>query len=257
MNALRNIQQEFLNYMLDDKFVDIIGRIESNLQCTADDRMALYGNAYVLRLKEALSTDYERLHSYLGDDLFENLQQNYIANYPSHHPSLRYFGQHMVDLVERIEPFNRLPEIAEIARIEKALLDSFDAADEPCVTLDYLAKIAPDTWPTLTLRFHRSVQLLPLQYNSFNIWKALADEQTPPQKTDSETTWILWRQDLVSRYRALDAAELAALTIVKSGGDFAEVCETLLEYYSEKETPQQAVIFLQQWITDKMVCECN
>ncbi len=257
MNALRNLQQDFLSYLLNESSVDVIGRIESNSQCMAGDRMALYGNAYVLRLKEALSTDYERLHIYLGDELFEKLQQNYITVYPSHHPSLRYFGQHMVDIVEQLEPFSQLPEVAEIARIEKAFLNSFDAADKQCVGLDYLAKIELEAWPVLTFRFHDSLQLLPQHHNSFQIWKALADGQTPPQRTDSKTTWIIWRQDLVSRYRALEAAELTALTIAMSGGDFAEVCEALLEHYSETETPQKAVMFLQQWINNQMVCEFN
>ena len=257
MNALRNLQQEFLSYLLNESSVGVIDRIESNSQCKAEGRMTLYSNAYVLRLKEALSTDYERLHIYLGDELFENLQQNYITTYPSHNPSLRYFGQYMVDLVEQLEPFSQLPEVAEITRIEKAFLESFDAADEQYVELGHLVKIEPDAWPALTLRFHDSLQLLPQHHNSFQIWKALADEQTPPQKTDSETTWIIWRQDLVSRYRALEAAELTALKIVIYGGDFAEVCEGLLKHFSETETPQKAVMFLQQWINDQMVCELN
>jgi len=217
--------------------------------------MSLYGNAYTLRLKEALTTDYERLHSYLGDELFETLMQHYIVSYPSHHPSLRYFSQHMVDLIERLEPFNQLPEVAEIARIEQAFADSFDAANCQSVTLDQLAELEPETWATLTLCFHGAVQLLPQRHNSFQIWQALSREEAPPLKTASDTTWLIWRQDLVSRYRALESAELAALTIALSAGSFADVCAALLEHFNEQETPQQAVGYLQQWINDQMVCE--
>ena len=91
MNTLRKLQQEFLGYLLDDSAVSIVERIESSPKHSAEQRMTYYGNAYNMRLKEALSTDYERLHSYLGDDLFETLMQHYIESYPSHHPSLRYF----------------------------------------------------------------------------------------------------------------------------------------------------------------------
>jgi len=255
MSALRKLQHEFLDYLLDDSVVDIVERIESTPRRSAVQRMALYGNAYRLRLKEALSTDYERLHSYLGDELFENLMQRYIDGYPSQHPSLRYFGQHVVELVEDIEPFNQHPEIAEIVRIEQAFANSFDAADCECVTLDQLTQLEPEEWAALTLRFHSAVQLLPQHYNSFQIWRALADEETPPQKTAGDTTWLIWRQDLVSRYRALESAELAALTIAMSAGSFADLCAALLEHFSEQETPQRAVGYLQQWINDQMVCE--
>ena len=257
MDALRKLQHEFLDYLLDDAELDIVERIESTPRRSAEQRMVFYGNAYVLRLKEALSTDYERLHSYLGDELFESLMLHYIERYPSHHPSLRYFGQHMVELVESLEPFKQLAEVGEITRIEQAFANSFDAADCQCVSLDQLAQLEPAAWATLTLRFHGAVQLLPQQYNSFQIWRALSNEQTPPQKAADETSWLIWRQDLVSRYRALQKAELAALTVAISGGSFADVCAVLLEHCSEQETPLKAVGYLQQWINDQMVCELN
>lgn len=257
MDALRKLQQEFLGYLLDDSTIGVVERIESTPRRSAEQRMALYGNAYELRLKEALSTDYERLHSYLGDDLFDSLMQQYIENYPSHHPSLRYFGQHMVELVEKLEPYKQLPEVAEITRIEQAFANSFDAADCQCVSLNQLAKLEPEAWATLTLRFHDAVQLLPQQQNSFQIWKALADEETPPQSTKCASTWLVWRQDLVSRYRALEPAELTALAVALSGGSFADLCEALLAHFSEQDTPQQAVAYLQQWINNQMVCELN
>ncbi len=255
MDALRKLQHEFLGYLLNNAAQGIVEHIESTPQHSAEQRMTFYGNAYVLRLKEALGIDYERLHSYLGDELFETLRVQYIESYPSHHPSLRYFGQHMVAMVEQLEPFKQLPEIAEITRIEQAFANSFDAANCPCVTLDQLAQLEPDAWATLTLRFHDAVQLLPQHSNSFQIWRALANAETPPQKTANETTWLIWRQDLVSRYRALESAEITALTLAISGASFADLCEALLEHFSEAETPQRAVSYLQQWINDQLMCE--
>lgn len=255
MNTLRKLQYEFLNYLQDDSTVDIVKRIESSQQCSARQRMSFYGNAYTLRLKEALSTDYERLHSYLGDELFDSLMQHYIDNYPSHHPSLRYFGKHMLELVERMEPFKSLTEVAEITRIEQAFANSFDAADCPCVSLDQLTQLSPDAWASLSLNFHAGVQLLPQQHNSFQIWQALANEETPPQKNADDTTWLIWRQDLVSHYRALECAELTALSVAMSTGNFADICEALLEHFSEQEVPLKAVGYLQQWINDQMVSE--
>lgn len=125
MNSLRKLQHEFQNYLLDDSEQIIIKRVESTPQRTAEQRLLFYGNAYTLRLKEALSSDYERLHSYLGDELFDTLMLQYIKHYPSQHPSLRYFGQHMVQLVKQLEPFKSLVEVAEIASIEQAFANSF------------------------------------------------------------------------------------------------------------------------------------
>lgn len=253
MDALRKLQHEFLGYLLDDSATAIVARVQSTTQRSAEQRLAFYGHGYGLRLKEALSTDYERLHSYLGDELFDSLMQQYIAAYPSHHTSLRYFGQHMPELVTQLEPFSLNPEIVEIARIEQAFADSFDAADSAIVRLEQLTQLTADVWPNLRLRFHAAVQLLPQQNNSFQIWRALASEATPPEVTADTTTWLIWRQDLVSRYRALEAAELAVLNAAIAGHSFADICEALLEHFDEDETPQRVVTYLQQWINDQMV----
>ena len=77
------------------------------------------------------------------------------------------------------------------------------------------------------MRFHDTAQLLLQHCNSFQIWRALANEETPPQKINSDSVWLIWRQDLVSLYRALENDECEALTIVMSGGNFADVCIAL------------------------------
>lgn len=255
MNSLHNLQREFLDYLLDDAELDILERMVSTQQCTATQRMQYYGNAYRLRLQEALSTDYERLHAYLGDELFESLIQQYVDRYPSQYPSLRDFGAHMVELVSTLEPFSQWPEVEEIARIEQAFNQSFDAANGPVYTEQQLVALEPEAWACFTLRFNDSVQLVPQYFNSFQIWQALSNEQEPPEKQPDSATWLVWRQDLVSRYRSLDKPELAALKTARDGGSFADICQVLIEYIGEQKTPQQALGYLQQWIHDQMLSE--
>jgi hypothetical protein len=189
--------------------------------------------------------------------MFDDLMLQYIDHYPSHHPSLRYFGQRMVEMIEQLDISEQAPEVVEIAKIELAFGNSFDAADCRCVMIEELAELAPEAWAGMTLKFHDAVQLLPQQYNSFQIWRALSSEQAPPPKIEDDTTWLIWRQDLVSRYRALGPAELAALNTAIAAGTFSDVCEALLEYFDEDETPQHAVGYLQQWINDQMVSTIN
>ena len=69
------------------------------------------------------------------------------------------------------------------------------------------------------------------------------------------TTWLVWRKDLISQYRALSEAEAHTIELALSGANFSDICEALLNYYNEEQTPQQAVIYLQSWIKDMMVCE--
>jgi len=250
---LHSLQQDFLEHLLDESQGKIVGAIASNRQCSAQQRMGLYANAYVLRLKEALTTDYERLHTYLGDEQFDHLMTLYIRQYPSHQTSLRYYGQHMVRLLEQQPPYRGFPELAELALIEQVFANSFDAANRAAFTLEELQALAPEDWAGLTLYFQDAVQLVSLRYNSFQIWRALSNEETPPATVADESTWLVWRRDLVSRYRGLEEAELAALNAAMSGASFAEICSCLLAYYGENETPIRAVGYLKTWIQDQML----
>ena len=253
MSGLRNLQADFFRHLLDDSEDRIVGQIESNRQCSAQQRMALYANAYVLRLKEAITTDYPCLQAYLGDEQFDHLMTLYIKQYPSQQTNLRYYSQHMVRLLEQTAPYTEYPELAEIALIEQVFANSFDAANCDPVSLDALSALAPSAWVGLALTFQDAVQLVPLRYNSFPLWRALSKEETLPEKVRDESTWLVWRQDLVSRYRGLQEAEATVLSAAMSGASFAEICTRLLAFYDENTTPVMAVGYLKNWIQDQMV----
>ena len=68
--GLRDLQQDFLQFLL-DKPSTITQAIVSNEHASSIRRMGLYADAYKLRLKEAIETDYEQLNTYLGEDLFD------------------------------------------------------------------------------------------------------------------------------------------------------------------------------------------
>ncbi len=253
MSDLKELQHEFLNYLL-QKPSSITNNIISDQQLSAQGRLDMYAHGYRLRLKEAIETDYEQLHAYLGDETFDRLMDHYIDLTLSHHPSLRYYSQGLPTHLAEIEPWKETPELAEIASIEKAFCDSFDSADCIAASVQDLSEIDPNSWPNLKVKFHDSVQLLTLEYNSFQIWQALSDEEVPPTRAKDSTTWLIWRSDLISNYVALAEAELSALNTMLAGGDFSALCEVLLDHYEESETPQQAVFLLQEWLSSQMIC---
>jgi Putative DNA-binding domain len=254
---LHDLQQNFMNYVLGEDS-DMVEKIESTPALSAKGRLDIYATAYKLRLKEAITTDYDKLHSYLGDEQFDIVMERYIEKYPSHITNLRYYSISMTELLRDEAPFNQVPALAELATIEAAFADSFDAEDHRFVTINDLAELAAEAWVSLQLDFQKSVQILPMEYNSFTIWKALSAEKQPPEisKSKQAVMWVLWRRaDLVSHYRALEEAEYAALELAIKGENFAVICERLLAFFSEEETPIKAVGFLESWIQEEMLAE--
>lgn len=254
MERLRAMQQAFLGHLL-GRPSDIADAIQSTPEADAETRLGIYASGYRLRLKEALETDYPQLHAYLGDALFDELMDAYIDRYPSNVYSLRDYGRHIPELVRSLSPFDRLPVVQELAHIERAFNHSFDAADSTPPDPAVLGELAPKAWPGMRLRFHASVRLMHNQWNSFPIWRALSRGETPPEPVREPSTWLIWRKDLVSRYRALEAPEAGALQLALEGGDFSALCESLLSFYPADEVPHEAASLLYSWIAEEVLAD--
>ena len=255
---LQGLQGGLQDYLLTPKPGHAIqAQIVSDTRASAEFRLQIYAEAYRLRLEEALETDFEGVHSLLGDEQFHALCLRYIDAHPSTHYSLRYFGQTMADFLRTTYPYAAQGVLADLARFEWSLIDAFDAPDNHVVTVEDMARFAPEAWPLLRFEFHPSVQHLQLDWNAPRIWAAIKDQQTPPtpEKLEPPASWLVWRQNYQSYYRPLSGAEALALECARAGKNFAELCEDLCRQMAEEETAAAAAGFLHRWISDGLVSE--
>ena len=77
------------------------------LDSPREKRETLYGvyrYAYGSRLVEALRNDHGLLHSYLGDETFDEMGHAYVKARPSGHPNLRWFSQGLPEFLSRPSP---------------------------------------------------------------------------------------------------------------------------------------------------------
>ena len=128
MSSLKDLQESFQRGILagDDT---ILAEIKDSAKEERKVLFGVYRHAYVARLAEVLADDYEQLHAYLGDAGFAKFAKSYIAAHPSDRKSARDFGRHVPEFLKADAGFAKHPELAEIARLEKALADAFDGPD--------------------------------------------------------------------------------------------------------------------------------
>jgi hypothetical protein len=256
MTGLRELEASFLAYLLQGD-TRIASEIVDQAPVGRDTRLAIYANAYRVRLNETLETDHELLGLYLGDELWERMVAGYIDDHPSQYRSLRQFGDALPDWLCDHPPFSEYPWISELALFERRLLVSFDAADAPRATADELAVLPADRWPGLRLRFHPGVQPLRVDTNCVEIWQALKNGATPPEAAlQPGSWWLLWRgEDRLTQFRALPAEEAALLHHFLAGGDFAGACELLLASHAGDEVAQAGLDLLMNWLGAGLVRE--
>ena len=254
MTRLRDIERLFQSHILhgDDGIRTLVVGTEA---VDADTRLGIYAGAYRLRLIEALDTDYPGLHTLAGDTAFDALCRAYIDAHPSAFRSLRWFGHRLAEFLRTTAPYAAHPVFAEMAEFEWALSAAFDAADSELCTAADLAAVPADRWPALRFTPHDSLRRLDLRWNVPPVWKAIDASDAPPALAEGAdpVAWLVWRRELVTRYRSLGVDEAWALDALRGGAHFAALCEGLTEWIDAQNVAAHAAALLKRWLEDGLI----
>jgi Putative DNA-binding domain len=244
MNTLQSLQSGFQQDVM-------VGNINSTLFAReqAEGGFSIYVNAYRARLMAALRENYPMLCLALGDDMFDTLATAYVEQQPSRFRSIRWFGDGLADFMDGNAELTPHPSLSDLARMDWALRQSFDAADDDRLVVDDLAQLAPEAWATQCFRLRASVMLRDLHWSVEPVWQALnedaAAETSPPEPHDH--TLLVWRNKLDCHWRSLSNAEAAGLKALAADCHFADICEQMITV-DETITPTAAAMMLRQWV---------
>lgn len=224
--------------------------------------ITIYQHAYQLRLAEALQYNYPALYQLFGDDEFLALSRQYCQQFPSSHPSIRWFGMQLSEFLNHYEPYSTIPLFGELAQFEWALRHTIDAADTHSLSANELQNIPPQKWGTLQIKTHPSLSLFHFNWNTTQVWQALASECEPPQPVSTKNYWIIWRaHDLTTLWRSCLELENYALMALQSGMALSTLCSLLEAYVSPEEVqhlPSQIANWLSAWLEQNIVsCVVN
>lgn len=253
-HTLRNLQQSMHRFLLNGEG-DALSLVAEQPPLPAPARLAIYTNAYRIRLHQALETDHEMLAWYLGDEQFAAMAMAYIDTHPSSFRSLRDFGTALPAFLREHDPYAQMPAVSELAAFERRMLDVFDAPDAARADRGDLQAVSPERWPDMRLRFHPSVHLHLTHTNAVEIWQALKASSTPPPPDTTQAgAWLIWRgTDRLSQFRPLTATEDTLLQAAVHGSDFALLCEALIPILPESEISETLLSHLLDWLDQGLI----
>lgn len=224
---------------------------------TAERRLGIYHHAYRARLIETLRDSFGHTHGYLGDAWFDHLAGAFVEQHPSTLSNLRWYGQAWPDwLAAQLVAESDLgahPEVAELARLDWALRQAFDAADAPVLSLAGLAALAAsDDWVNAALTPQPSVCVLTLAHNTLSLWHALDQDESvpPPEALPSPIGVLVWRRDVQPHFRSVSAMESVALAGLLRGRSFADICGDLAAAFEPDDTTSVAAALLRRWVDE-------
>jgi hypothetical protein len=213
------------------------------------ERLGVYRDAYWFRLIDCLRDDFPNVASLAGAR-FDALATAYVARFPPRDSSLRHLGDAFAAFVAEHAIDLEFPWIGELARLERARVEAFDAETEPLLSHADLTSIAVEAWPAHTFRVARAARLLAFAHPAHRAWRALEDGAAVPAMDRLETFVLVWRRGFDVVHRAIDRREAAALRRALAGAPFAQVCEPFADDESLEGAAAQAFASVTRWIAD-------
>jgi hypothetical protein len=248
MLALRDLQRGFWESLrTGEADAELAAVVLPTSTLAPEARIRIYAEMYLARLVDVLGEDFPRTAAVLGEG-FAPLCRRYLACHPSEDPSVRHVGTRFAAFLAT-EPALEPPWLAELARLERARVDVFDAPDLVPIRLTDLAAVAPEAWGEL--RF-TPVPALEVVRSAWPVQRAWAAGE--PIALDPEPTALrVWRQDFKVFHAPLDPLEGAALDALCAGEPFGAICEAVAEHATPEEAPAQAGALLRRWLEDGLI----
>jgi hypothetical protein len=216
-------------------------------------RVDIYVNAYFYRLLDCLIEEFPATLAVVGRENFEALARDYLSQYPPSEPSIIHLGRDLAAFLCDHRLARQWPFTAELARLERIILDVFHAADAPKLNVESLRRIPAQHWPDLELRAHRGVEIVRGEWRVADVLRAVESGHAWIEPGHRNTTVIVWRQHARVHYRDLEEVEARGLALLTKGATFAAICEEIAADPARHDQTRMIGQLLARWLADEIV----
>lgn len=134
-------------------------------------RFAVYRNNVIAGLIETLSDAYPVVHRLVGEEFFRAMAALYVSKNPPRSPILLDYGAGFPAFLDNFEPVASLPYIADVARIERAWVEAYHAAEAEGRDPAELAEVAAEAFGDLCFTLHPSLGIVCSKLPVLTIWR--------------------------------------------------------------------------------------
>ncbi|MEZ5812716.1 MAG: DNA-binding domain-containing protein [Rhizobiaceae bacterium] len=189
-------------------------------------RYAVYRNNVTVSLIEALADTFPAVQRIVGDAFFRDLARVYVRAEPPVSPLLFEYGHGFADFIDGFEHTRQLPWLGDVARVERAWLDAYHAADSAPLQAEALGAVAPEALASLVFTPHPALRILRSPWPAVTIFAA--NRQPGPvgriEERDGEDA-LITRPELEVFVRKLPPGGAEFLTRLATGATLGEAAE--------------------------------
>lgn len=216
---------------------------------TSAERAGVYRGMYLLRMEEALTTDYPVLKSFLGDDAFFELISGYVKQHPSRSHSLNFLGRSLPKFIGESPNLADHEFLRNLAAFELAIAEVFDEEQTPVLSPEEIAEVPGEAWETARLQSIAALRLCKFDYPVSMFKEAYRDDEGFPEVSPANQWLVVHRRDYRVYWTTLDEPGYDLLGLLANGGVLGEAIEqTYLKYEGQVGEPEIFAWF-QDWMS--------
>lgn len=212
------------------------------------ERVGIYHDMFELRMGEALETDYPTLCHYLGPKRWERLVSGYLQAHPSTSYTLNVLGLHLAEFVHTAPRVSHAGFCRDLARLEWAITEAFDATETPILTEATLTAVPPEAWEAARLVPTPAFRLLALDYNAGSYLDSMKDDEHDHPLPRRRPSWVaVARRDYAVYRLALTRPAFRLLEGLAAGRPVGEAVENCLSRSRPRPTGDQIFAWFREW----------
>jgi hypothetical protein len=136
----------------------------------ATKRYNIYRNNVTVSLIGALAAVFPATMRITGEDFFRAMARFHVRQTPPTSPLLFEYGHDFPDFIARYEHAQSMPWLADVARIERAWLDAYHAADADALNPQTLPTIPPERLAETVFDPHPATRIVRSRFPAVTIF---------------------------------------------------------------------------------------
>jgi hypothetical protein len=196
-----------------------------NARLSPAQQVDIYREQFLLRHVDVLRDDFASLVHLLGDEPFRELAHAYLGAHPPRSFTLRDLGHGLARFVAEQGPWRDDPLLADLARVEWAFVEAFDAPALPLLDPRDLAAIPEEAWPRVTLTLQPAVQRVALTFPAHEYRLAVRSDAQPARPSARASCAVVYRGRDALQCLELERNAYALLDELARGTPLGEACE--------------------------------
>ena len=201
-------------------------------------RFGVYRNNVVVSLIDALAATFPAVQRIVGEEFFRAMARVHALATPPTSPLMAEYGREFPAFLEGFEPAQSLPYLPDVARIERAWLDAYHAADAAPLDPAALGNVPPERLGAVRFIAHPAVRIVRSRYAAVSITAMnRSDGDVSPVDVARPEDALLTRPHLEVALRSLPPGGASFLLALMNGATLGEAAAAGTNDHADFDLP--------------------